>query len=207
MSAYSHFIYRDGLITLEQRLPDGPLSATKILPPTTPSAPRAMATPDSTRSTKSDSAPGRDRHRDGPPISSSASTPTASSPQDSHPLGSLRSRISDSKELPRTPSTSGQYRSDPPSGRKDDDRDGGRKRTLAGKIHHVFSTSLSHDLSERDKDSSLDIPLGQGGEQSMQPPKRPRINRNRYPTSQNTQHAIARKLLPIDNEKSRARKD
>lgn len=74
----------------------------------------------------------------------------------------------------------------------------------------VSITCLRHCLTvcqERDKDSSLDIPLGQGGEQSMQPPKRPRINRNRYPTSQNTQHAIARKLLPIDNEKSRARKD
>jgi THO complex subunit 2 len=47
-----------------------------------------------------------------------------------------------------------------------------------------------------------------GNEQGV-PPKRPKVGRSRYSSSQNP-HAIARKLLPIDPsaaDKSRGRKD
>lgn len=65
--------------------------------------------------------------------------------------------------------------------------------------------------TDRDKDMN-DIPLGiSGSGEPMQPPKRPKINRDRYrsTTSQN-QHALAKKLLPIDplaGDKTRGRKD
>lgn len=49
-----------------------------------------------------------------------------------------------------------------------------------------------------DRDKDIDATLGPGSEPPMQPPKRPRIIRNRYPSAQNNTHAIARKLLPID---------
>ncbi|TFY51818.1 hypothetical protein EVG20_g10823 [Dentipellis fragilis] len=52
----------------------------------------------------------------------------------------------------------------------------------------------SCELAEREKDAP-----GDGGADAAVPPKRPRINRNRYPT-QAPPHAIARKLLPIDHQ-------
>jgi THO complex subunit 2 len=71
------------------------------------------------------------------------------------------------------------YRPEPPH--KDDDRDGSRKRTV----------------SDREKEAS-DSASGLGAEQTTQPPKRPRINRNRYPSSHGNSYAIAKKLLPTD---------
>ncbi|TFK29236.1 hypothetical protein FA15DRAFT_664153 [Coprinopsis marcescibilis] len=88
------------------------------------------------------------------------------------PAVSLRSRIGE-KEPPGAPSA---YRHD--ASRSEDDKDAGRKRTA----------------SEREKD--LDPPAEPP---SQQPPKRPKINRNRYTGAASGQsHAVARKLLPID---------
>jgi len=58
-------------------------------------------------------------------------------------------------------------------------------------------------ISDREKEASETVtsPI----EQTSQPPKRPRINRNRYPSGQ--PHALAKKLLPIDpqaGDKSRS---
>jgi len=58
-----------------------------------------------------------------------------------------------------------------------------------------------------DRDIDNDTNPGQGNELGMQPPKRPRPNRRNYP---NNQHALARKLLPIDpsaGDKSQRRQD
>jgi THO complex subunit 2 len=59
---------------------------------------------------------------------------------------------------------------------------------------------------DREKDTSGDAAVSTGLD-AVQPPKRPRLIRNRYPSS----HAIAKKLLPIDPQaadKTRAgRKD
>ncbi|KAI0832505.1 hypothetical protein BC628DRAFT_323173 [Trametes gibbosa] len=114
----------------DKRVPDGPASA-KSLPPSTPSAPRAMTSGDSAR--KSD-VPSRDRDRDWkrdqPPLGAPSGPPNGSS-QDSGPGGSLRSRISgpadrDARPPPQTPSAP-----------RDDERDGGRKRTLSERERDV----------------------------------------------------------------------
>lgn len=109
----------------DKRIPDGPASA-KSLPPSTPSAPRAMTSGD-----RKGDGPGRDRDwkRDQP---SSGGGQNGSS-QEPGPGGSLRSRISgpadrDSRVPPQAPSA------DRKDGARDDDRDGARKRTLSGKL-------------------------------------------------------------------------
>jgi len=158
----------------DKRVPEGP-SSSKALPP---SAPRAMSSSDTSRGPKTDSAPTRDRdwkarevapHLAGAPQQSQSELSASGG-------GSLRSRISD-KEGPRSlapaPAPANLY---PPQ--KDDDRDSSRKRTV----------------SDREKEAS-DSASGPSTEQTAQPPKRPRINRNRYPSNN---YAIAKKLLPTD---------
>ncbi|KAF4602377.1 THO complex subunit 2 [Pleurotus pulmonarius] len=185
---------------VEKRVPDGPASQ-KALPPSTPSAPRAMSSSDSSRTSKGDVPVARDRHRgDASHTPSQVAPPsTPSGPDDGNNsnqgLGSLRSRIGDKEPPPRPPlpsAPSNSYR--PDSSRKDDSDRDTRKRTL----------------SERDKEmneSASSITSDQ-----VQPPKRPRINRNRYNASQSSHSGLAKKLLPIDREpsageKSRGRKD
>ncbi|OSX60384.1 hypothetical protein POSPLADRAFT_1058548 [Postia placenta MAD-698-R-SB12] len=180
----------------DKRIPEGPASG-KSLPPTTPSAPRAMATGDASRLTRSDSTSGRDREwkpRDPPPNAptgpANSGGVTATQEASHGSLGSLRSRIGD-KELPRAPAqASSDYRLEAGADRKpdsarDEERDGSRKRTL----------------SERDKDSG-ESPLNPN-EVMAQPPKRPRINRNRY--SAVPAHGLAKKLLPIDPQAEKTR--
>jgi THO complex subunit 2 len=161
-----------------------------------------MSSTDTLRSQKTDLAPTRDRdwkaQRDIAPHlaagSSSAPEPGASSGGS----GSLRSRISD-KEGPRSlvPAPANSYRPDPLH--KDDDRDNSRKRTVSGG-HRNFVCLFSVDhvmiIIDREKDAS-DSASGPGAEQTAQPPKRPRINRNRY---QSSSYAIAKKLLPTDSQ-------
>jgi len=176
----------------DKRIPEGPASA-KSLPPTTPSAPRAMAAGDNSRLPRSDSTSGRDREWKPRELSGHA---TPSGPANagivppSEGGGSLRARIGE-KEVPRgPPHAPSSYRSENAADRKldisgrDDERDGSRKRTL----------------SERDKDSG--DPTSNASEQTSQPPKRPRINRNRYTAAPT--HGFAKKTLPIDVEKTRA---
>ncbi|EGO01596.1 hypothetical protein SERLA73DRAFT_49063 [Serpula lacrymans var. lacrymans S7.3] len=165
--------------TTEKRIPEGP----RDLPPSTPSAPRAMSSVDASRGTKvelpaSRSADWKSQREHGPQAFNTPSGAGAS--PDTAPQGpvSLRSRISDkegSRSLPQTPI--GPYRSDPPH--KDDDRDN-RKRTL----------------SDRDKD--VGEATSGAADLTTQPPKRPRINRNRYTSHPSNTSALARKLLPID---------
>ncbi|PFH52601.1 hypothetical protein AMATHDRAFT_74079 [Amanita thiersii Skay4041] len=164
---------------------------TKGLPVNAPSAPRAMSSSDGGRK-QADSGPVRDRSRDQNPSAASPSlsaTGQAGADAVSHRSGgSLLSRIGDkeaSAVSQQSPSNS--YR---PDSRKDDDRDG-RKRTM----------------SDRDKEVSDTVA---GSDQSMQPPKRPRMVRSNRHTSGQNMHGIARKLLPIDpsaGDKSRGRKD
>ncbi|KAG2148090.1 transcription factor/nuclear export subunit protein 2-domain-containing protein [Suillus clintonianus] len=166
----------------EKRLPEGP----KNLPPSTPSAPRAMASGDASRA-KPDiptSRSGGDwkSQRDHGSHTFPAST-SGGLNQDVAP--SLRSRIGD-KEPPRT-APQAPYRSEVPH--KDDDRDN-RKRTLA----------------DRDKDVG-EATISAAGELSLQPPKRPRINRNRYNPHALQAHGLAKRTLPIDpqaGDKSRS---
>ncbi|KAG1874783.1 transcription factor/nuclear export subunit protein 2-domain-containing protein [Suillus subalutaceus] len=165
----------------EKRLPEGP----KNLPPSTPSAPRAMASGDASRA-KPDIPPSRSGGDwKGPRDHGSHTFPASTSgglSQDVAP--SLRSRIGD-KEPPRTPQAP--YRSEVPH--KDDDRDN-RKRTLA----------------DRDKDVG-EAAISAAGELSLQPPKRPRINRNRYNAHALQTHGLAKRTLPIDpqaGDKSRS---
>ncbi|KAG2755797.1 hypothetical protein P692DRAFT_20853707 [Suillus brevipes Sb2] len=166
----------------EKRLPEGP----KNLPPSTPSAPRAMASGDASRA-KPDIPPSRTSGDwKGPRDHGSHTFPASTSgglSQDVAP--SLRSRIGD-KEPPRT-APQAPYRSEVPH--KDDDRDN-RKRTLA----------------DRDKDVS-EAAISAAGELSLQPPKRPRINRNRYNPHALQTHGLAKRTLPIDpqaGDKSRS---
>ncbi|KAG2361997.1 transcription factor/nuclear export subunit protein 2-domain-containing protein [Suillus spraguei] len=166
----------------EKRLPEGP----KNLPPSTPSAPRAMASGDASRA-KPDIPPSRSGGDwKGPRDHSSHTFPASTSGglnQDVAP--SLRSRIGD-KEPPRT-APQAPYRSEVPH--KDDDRDN-RKRTLA----------------DRDKDVG-EATISVAGELSLQPPKRPRINRNRYNPHALQTHGLAKRTLPIDpqaGDKSRS---
>jgi THO complex subunit 2 len=113
--------------------------------------------------------------------------------------GSLRSRIGDkdsSRMLPHAPPNS--YRPEPP--RKDEDRDSGRKRTLSG-TKFAYSCQYDqvltlHGPPDREKDIG-DTSSGLGADQATtQPPKRPRINRNRYTASPS--YAVAKRSLPID---------
>ncbi|KAF8138151.1 hypothetical protein EV363DRAFT_1292738 [Boletus edulis] len=164
----------------EKRIPDGP----KALPPTTPSAPRAMSSMDGSRGgSKVD--PGairgggdwKSQQRDhGPhayPVSTAGGTPDTGS--------SLRARIGEKEAIrsaPQAPAAS--YRSDILS--KEDERDN-RKRTAADR--------------EKDVGEVNNIP---GSDLSSQPLKRPKIIRNRYP-------GLAKRTLPIDphaGDKSRS---
>ncbi|KAG0699864.1 transcription factor/nuclear export subunit protein 2-domain-containing protein [Suillus ampliporus] len=166
----------------EKRLPEGP----KNLPPSTPSAPRAMASGDASR-VKPDlpaSRSGGDwkSQRD---HGSHTFPASASGGLNQDVAPSLRSRIGD-KEPPRTVPQA-PYRSEVPH--KDDDRDN-RKRTLA----------------DRDKDVG-EAAVSTAGELSLQPPKRPRINRNRYNPHALQTHGLAKRTLPIDpqaGDKSRS---
>ncbi|OSD04328.1 hypothetical protein PYCCODRAFT_1444038 [Trametes coccinea BRFM310] len=161
----------------DKRIPEGPASA-KSLPPTTPSAPRAMtAAGDSAR--KSDSARDREWKRDQPPHTAPSGPSGAGQNGAASDGGSLRSRISgpadrDSRPPPQAPSA--ERKSD---STRDDDRDGGRKRTL----------------SERERDAPDAPPAS---ESTPQPAKRLRINRNRYEASSGPSNGFARKVLPID---------
>ncbi|PIL37228.1 hypothetical protein GSI_00921 [Ganoderma sinense ZZ0214-1] len=171
----------------DKRIPDGPASA-KALPPSTPSAPRAMTGGESSRKDGRD----RDWKRDQPlHASSGPSGGTNGSSLESSQGGSLRSRISaapgdrdSSRGLPPAPPVASGDR------KQDDDRDGGRKRTI----------------SDRERDA----PEATGtSEPATQAPKRPRLIRDRYATA--SSGGLAKKLLPIDPQaadKARAaRKD
>lgn len=138
----------------DKRIPEGPASSTaRSLPPTTPSAPRAMASGDASR-LRTDSASGREREwkRDqGLHPSSSGASIGGSGPTDIPPGtgGSLRSRISDKeapRSLPQAPSSYrpelGNDRNGESSGR-DDDRDGSRKRTLSGELYTQCCAGVS----------------------------------------------------------------
>jgi len=180
----------------EKRIPEGPASS---LPPSTPSAPRAMASGEPPRSSKSEAPTGRERLLREPAPHQPQNGPSVSSqpPAQEPGSGSLRSRIGERElPLPRTPQAPSSHRSDPAAlperNRADEDRDGARKRTM----------------SDREKDAAGDATLSAGPD-AVQPPKRPRIIRNRYTSGPS--HAIAKKLLPIDPQaadKTRAgRKD
>lgn len=101
----------------EKRIPDGP----KTLPPSTPSAPRAMSSVDSRGGSKVDPTrgewKGQREHAHAYPIAAGASD-----------TASLRARIGDKDAARATPQApTGPYRSEP----KDDERDS-RKRTVTG---------------------------------------------------------------------------
>ncbi|KAL6309569.1 hypothetical protein BKA93DRAFT_272617 [Sparassis latifolia] len=171
----------------DKRIPDGPSSA-KSLPPSTPSAPRAMASGDGSRNLKPDPSAPRDRDWKVTPIGPSASLGSVSSSQDvGISGGSLRSRIG-AKEPPPLPQAPSSYRSEAAADRKsdlpnrDDERDGSRKRTL----------------SEREKEAGDAAP---GTSESAGPPKRPRINRNRYPSI----HGVVKNLLPLEQQADKSR--
>ncbi|KAK0191289.1 transcription factor/nuclear export subunit protein 2-domain-containing protein [Armillaria mellea] len=113
--------------------PEAPSSLTKVLPPSTPSAPRAMhPTPNSDPARKPETNAGRDRHRDhhnSPPPRSFSSSGTSNVVVPPENLaqnvgGSLRDRISDKGSTALSPSYSGRPERD------EDDRDG-RKRTIS----------------------------------------------------------------------------
>ncbi|KAI0750889.1 transcription factor/nuclear export subunit protein 2-domain-containing protein [Daedaleopsis nitida] len=169
---------------------DGPPSA-KTLPPSTPSAPRAMTSSGGDSSRKGD-VRDRDWKRDQPPHAPSGPGPSGGAQNGSSQEpqgGSLRSRIGerDTRALPQTPTAPpGDRKSD---GGRDDDRDGSRKRTI----------------SDRERDAP-DAPGS--NEPITQAPKRLRLIRDRYGTAPSN---LAKKLLPIDPQaadKARAaRKD
>ncbi|KZT71598.1 hypothetical protein DAEQUDRAFT_763816 [Daedalea quercina L-15889] len=180
----------------DKRIPEGPSSASaRSLPPTTPSAPRAMASVDASRAGRPEAGSGRDRDwkRDQALHQSTSGASLGSSgPQEIPPPsgGSLRSRISD-KEAPRSlPQAPSSFRSESANDRnaelsgRDDDRDSSRKRTI----------------SEREKDGG--DATGTAAEQA-QPMKRPRIRRDRYPAAPS--HGLAKKLLPIDPQADKTR--
>jgi hypothetical protein len=112
---------------LDKRLPEGPLSL-KILPPSTPSAPRAMSSGGKAEATARD----RDWKSQRDPATQNPTTGSSSNREGgSYSPETLRSRLSEkdiSRSLPQAPPNS--YRPDPP--RQDDDRDSHRKRTLSG---------------------------------------------------------------------------
>ncbi|THH13890.1 hypothetical protein EW146_g6381 [Bondarzewia mesenterica] len=178
----------------EKRVPEGPASSTKPLPASTPSAPRAMASGEPPRITKPETTGTRDRmNRDTAPhqalngSSTGATGATAqSSPQESSGTGSLRARIGE-REAPHPPQAPNSHRAETAPAasernRQDDDRESSRKRTV----------------SDREKDAGGDAALGAGPDTVLQPPKRPRINRSRYASGSSRDHALAKRLLPID---------
>ncbi|KAJ7755620.1 transcription factor/nuclear export subunit protein 2-domain-containing protein [Mycena maculata] len=161
----------------DKRIPDGP---SKVLPLSTPSAPRAMSSSDLARPGKSEPASvSRDRHRDNQnplsiPVSGLNNRPP--SPQEGQLTPSLRSRISEVPSRADYP-----FRPDPLM-RRDDERDN-RKRTA----------------SDRDPDGGSGPP-----ELASQGQKRPKmaLQRNRYggpsgPASPNNT-SLAKRTLPID---------
>lgn len=172
----------------DKRLPDSPASQ---LPPSTPSAPRAMAS-DGTRSGKSDAGPNRDRDWKAAPH-----PPTGP--------GSLRSRIGE-KSAP--------YQSDapPPTAfNKDEDRDGShRKRTASGELptHLSHDSLLTESLTERDTETK-EAPTVAEPEPGTQPSKRPKINRNRYGTTtvNGGSSAFAKRTLPLADKPRPERND
>lgn len=162
---------------------------------------------------------GRDRggdwKRDQPPHASGGPSGGANgSSLESSQGGSLRSRISAapsdrdlSRGLPPAPSaTSGDRK-------QDDDRDGGRKRTISGTpiAHPACCLRLRWLLTTTpcpDRERDAPEPTGTN-EPATQAPKRPRLIRDRYATA--SSGGLAKKLLPIDPQaadKARAaRKD
>jgi len=104
-----------------------------------------------------------------------------------------RSRIGD-QEPPRT-TPQAPYRSEVPH--RDDDRDN-RKRTLAGmQLSWVKRRHNSTSNEDCDKDVG-EATISTAGGLSSQPPKRPRINRNRYNTHTLQSRGLAKRTLPID---------
>lgn len=168
-----------------------------------------MSSGELTRGSKNEPSSGRDRHRDHHVPNGNSAGPSGNSqphPDSASNLGSLHSRIG-GKEAPRSLPPISSYR--PESQRKEDDRES-RKRTASGKVTCFLLYPFVNISSDRDQDMN-EPPPGPGSELS-QVPKRPRINRNRYNANTNApnQHALARKLLPIDptaGDKSRGRKD
>ncbi|RPD67079.1 hypothetical protein L227DRAFT_13226 [Lentinus tigrinus ALCF2SS1-6] len=154
----------------EKRPPEGPASA-KTLPPSTPSAPRAMT--DGSR--KGDSRD-RDWKRDQPPHAPPGPSGSAQNGSEPSQGGSLRARIGerDPRSLPPTPSgLPGDRRAD---GSRDDDRDGGRKRTM----------------SDRERDAP-EVPGS--NDPAAHAPKRLRIIRNRYDAAPGGSGQFAKKVL------------
>jgi len=159
------------------------LSSSKVLPLSTPSAPRAMSSSDLSRSVKGPETGPFGRHRDNPsPLNTPLPGPNnrPPSPQEGQfTSGSLRSRIGEKEMAPRP-----DYPFRPEASmRRDDERDN-RKRTA----------------SDRDPES------GTGPAELPQGQKRAKLTlqRNRYagpsgPASPNPQHAgVAKRTLPID---------
>lgn len=181
---------------------NGP-STKNVAPP--PSAPRAMASgaPSgaSPRHSRADLGPNRDRdwkgQRDNPPHP----TLNGSGPSSQAPIASLRSRIGE--PFPSSPTTSqrpgnthGFERRNESSHQNDDLSGDNKKRTLSGEhfrgmlIHVSLTMILIHLDREKEKDSNMNL-----AESAVQPPKRPRILRNRY--TENSA-GFARRVLPID---------
>jgi THO complex subunit 2 len=162
-----------------------------------------MSSSDVPKGGKGDSGSGHDQS----PVAQSGTSALSSgqSQQDSGPR-SLRSRIGGEAAwaVPQAPPNS--FR--PELSRPDEERDSGKKRTISGEDDRHFSNYVCvYEIVDREKD--INESVTSIIEQASQPPKRPRINRNRYPSSQS--HALAKKLLPIDpqaGDKSRSgRKD
>lgn len=95
-----------------------------------------MAAGDTSRATKTDLAPAHDRdrklQRDNGPRPPSGPSNASVQPQVETSGGSLRSRISEQEPRSAAPSPINSHR--PEASHKDDDRDGGRKRTASGKL-------------------------------------------------------------------------
>ncbi|KAI0312477.1 transcription factor/nuclear export subunit protein 2-domain-containing protein [Amylostereum chailletii] len=194
----------------DKRIPEGP--PTPSLPSSTPSAPRAMASADA-RGPKVDSAPGRERERERErplrepgslyPLSFSQGPPSA---RDAFDSTTLLSRIGarDAARLPQGPSSfRGEPAHFPERGRAEDEHDAGRKRTLSGEINYGSGKAAwAHTSSaERERERERELPLTDSAMSTPdgQPPKRPRLRRNRYPEDAGQgSHALARKLLDVD---------
>ena len=134
----------------DKRIPEGPASS-KSLPPTTPSAPRAMSGGgDGSRGAKQDSMAARDRDWKGgreqrPPTGLSGSNIPV---EDLTVHGSsLRSRIGDKEPSRSLAQISTSSRSDAADRKsdhsaRDDERDGSRKRTMSGMLLNMPAISL-----------------------------------------------------------------
>lgn len=172
-----------------------------------------MSSSETSRGMKADKASSRDRdwksQRDNAPHLESANSQQG--PADSGSGGgSLRSRISDKKDSRSLgPASTNTYRSEP--SHQDDDRDSGRKRTISGRKIFLFCIHIQLLTASVDREKgTADASSGPSTEPAAQPPKRPRIDRNRYQNSQGN-FAVAKKLLATDPQavdKSRSgRKD